>query len=358
LKCKIGEAMSIDETWGEPGDEPAAVGSIIGGYRILSASATDERRTLYEAESVELGTRVTLGVVRGDGMPATERLRDGEKLRFLKQAGLTGVLEVGQLDNGDLFVATERAIGTPLRLMIKGGLLEQRHALAIVRQVLEALAAAHDVGAIHGDVRPENIFLARDGKVERVKLAELGVGTIAGAKPGDARYCAPGSANGAIDARADIYSVGAVLFELLTGYPPFVANDPITLRRLHTYAPLQTLKQRAPERTFNHALEELVAMALAREPEARFQSARDMIAVLDHALQSIEELGSPVAPRRRPANDSLLVLAKQLMPASAPEPSAAVVPVNVDRHVPELSLWTRLVLWLRRLFRRLRTKGR
>jgi serine/threonine-protein kinase len=340
--------MPLDEAR----DGSALIGKMAGRYLIVSELATDGRRTLYEAENVELGVRVTLGVVRADGTPTAQRLVNGEKLRSLKQPGLVTVLDVGKLDGGDLYLATERAIGTPLRTLITGKLLEQPRALAIMRQVLGALAAAHEAGAIHGDIKPENIFVASVDREERVKLADFGVATLAGlAKPGDPRYSAPESALGAIDARADLYAVGAVLFELLTGHPPFFADDANALRRLHAYAPRQTLKQRAPDLVFNHALEELVAMALERKRDARFQSARDMIAVLDHAVQSIAELASPApdAARRRKPNDSLLLLAKDLMAPSASEASTDVaIPVNVGRHVPELPWPTRAIRWLRK----------
>jgi serine/threonine-protein kinase len=341
--------MSIDE---ERAESSGLVGKRAGDYLIVSQLAADARRTLYVAEHVELGTRVTLGVVRGQGSGATERLREGEKLRALKQPGLVSVLDVGKLDSGDLFVATERAIGTSLRSLITGKLLDQRRALGIIRQVLEALAAAHAVGAIHGDIKPESNLVTADGGTDRIKLTDLGVATLAGATAaGDPRYSAPESSR-QLDARTDLYSVGAVLFELLTGYPPFHSDDETTLRRLHAYAPVQTLKARAPDRTFVRALEELVAMALAKKPPARLQSAADTIALLDNALQSIVEAAPPEAEaaRRRKPNDSLLVLAKDLIPASQAE-EAPAIPVNTGRQVPELPITDRALATARSLER-------
>lgn len=254
----------------------------------------------------------------------------------------------------------EKPGSASLRELIAGKLLDQRRALAIIRQVLEALVATHATGAVHGDIKPENILVATVGKVDRVQLvgsAGATLGNVTTAR--DPRYAAPESALGKIDARADIYSVGAVLFELLTGHPPFWAEDADALRRLHAYAPRQTLKQRAPELSFVRALEELVAMALTKKREGRLQSATDMIAVLDHAVQSIEELASPEpessSPRRRKANDSLLLLAKDLMPSSSESAAhAAVVPFNVGRQVPELPRSTRALDWLRNALGRVR----
>jgi serine/threonine-protein kinase len=170
--------MSLDEEWEQSG----LVGKVAAGrYLIVSELAADARRTLYEAENVELGMRVTLGVVRADGTPTEQRLANGEKLRSLKQAGLVSVLDVGKLDSGELYVATERPEGKTLRTVAGGKPMDARRALLIVRQVLEALAAAHAVGAIHGDVNPQHILITPGLGDDRVKLIDFGVAALTGA---------------------------------------------------------------------------------------------------------------------------------------------------------------------------------
>lgn len=265
----------------------------------------------------------------------------------------------GKPDTSELIVATERPHGKTLRELAAEAQLDQRRALLIIRQVLDALGAAHAAGEIHGNVTPENIVLLPGLGEDRVELT--GPAKTGAAKAGDPVYSAPEAALGGIDARADIYSAGAVLFELLTGRPPFFADDPSALRRLHAYAPVQTLTQRTLGASFPDALEHVVATALAKKRDARFQSAADMIAALDPALQAIEEAAEAPRPeqhaeRRRIPNDSLLVLAKDLMPKqSATGPATELlVPVNVDRKVPELPLRTRAGLRLRRLVGRAR----
>lgn len=276
----------------------------------------------------------------------------------------SGSMAAGKADAAEQYVANERPNGRTLRDLIAEARLDQRRALLIIRQVLEALAEAHAAGEIHGDVTPENIILLPGLGDDRVKLRGGGTGArTAAPRPGNPVYCAPEFALGGIDARADIYSVGAVLFELLTRRPPFFADDANALRRLHAYAPVQTLTQRAPGVSFPEALEHLVATALAKKRDARYPSATDMIAELDPVLEAIEaaieaaqETPSPVERRRVP-NDSLLVLAKDLVPQPKPATNTAnelLVPANVERTVPVLPWPTRAGLTLRRVLARAR----
>lgn len=248
--------------------------------------------------------------------------------------------------------------GTTLRDLSAGKPLEQRRALLIIRQVLEALAATHAGGAIHGDVRPENIFITTALGKDAVKLAGATAGGAA--KTVDPVYRAPECAVGAGDARADIYAVGAVLYELLTGRPAFFADDADALRRLHAYAPVQPLKQRAPGVTFADALEPMVATALAKKRDSRFASAGAMIEALDRALTAIgapAPATPPASERSEDANDSLRLLAQDLMaPTVRADASAPVVPENVGRVVPELPWQSRVGQSVRRLLDRLSSR--
>ena len=237
-----------------------------------------------------------------------------------------------------------------LRALTDGKRLEPRRALLIVRQVLQALADIHARGGVHGDVKPENITILPGLGDERIQLA------YATTPAGDPVYRAPEAALGGIDALGDIYATGAVLFELLTGHPPFFADDPEALRRLHAYAPMQTLRQRAPDLAFADLLEPIVATALEKKRDARYPSAAAMIAALDPALQAIEEAAARPAAggeRRRKPNDSLLLLAKDLMPQQQNRTNEPLVPVNVARQVPELPLTTRAQLAARKAVSRL-----
>ena len=274
---------------------------------------------------------------------------DKDATEVLPKAGLAELAPPAELPE-----ATPRPGGTPLRELIAGKRLEQQRALSIARGVLEALATVHTGNKRHGDIAPETIVILPGLGLDRVKLSEP--------KPkpaGDPKYNAPETAFGAADGRADIYSVGAVLFELLTGHPPFFADNANELRRLHAYAPPQTLKQRAPNLSFAPALEDIVDKALQKKRDARYQTATEMMDAVDSALMALEAATPAPAPTeaqpKRKQNDSLLLLAKDLMP----QPSAALtneplVPVNVDRKVPELPMSMRARNQVRRGWGRVR----
>lgn len=252
----------------------------------------------------------------------------------------------------DPVVATPPGSVTLLALAT-GALLQQRRAVLIMRYVVDAIGEMHAKREVHGDVKPEKILVSGNETSPTIKL-------LAGAKTGDSRYCAPERALGMTDARADLYSATAVLFELLTGYPPFVGDDDNALRRLHAYAPIQTLAQRAPKLQFIPELEEIIAKGLAKKREARFTSARDMSEALAAAVNVLDEATAEVkeaSTSNRKPNDSLLLLAQDLMPKTPDtNVSQPLVPTdNTGRVVRALPWWMRAVKFVRRIFDKLRS---
>jgi serine/threonine protein kinase len=301
------------------------VGSLTSGYRVLARVGSGTMGHVYEAEDVERGTRVALKILHRQHQKefAPRFLREGKTLALLSHAHIVQLVDMGQLDDGALYLATELVPGISLRELMNQGPIAPARALAIMRQVLDALDAAHALGVVHRDIKPENIMLANDdGRQDLVKVLDFGVAklladTVAGLGEanltsvgfsifGSALYIAPESVTGQkIDARLDLYSVGAVLYEMLTGRPPFDHEDPAVLLRMQAFDPPPSLKHGAPALSFTPALEELVSRALAKQPDQRFASAADMIAALDAVVDTLQPARiAPTVDQQAPAAES------------------------------------------------------
>ncbi|NVB77657.1 MAG: protein kinase [Kofleriaceae bacterium] len=326
---------------------------VVGRYRVVDRLASGATADVYEAEHVELGTRVALKVLHAehaDSEVAARFLREGKTLAMFRHRNIVELLEVGRLDDGTLFLATELVRGLALRTLMSGGPVEPRRALGITRQVLDALGQAHAMGVIHRDIRPENILIANDGGQDLVKMLDFGVAklvadtqTVLGEAKltqagmtafGDPRYIAPECVvGGTVDARADLYSMGAVLYELLAGQPPFADADPSTLMRLHTYAAAPRLDQRGTGRTFTPQIEHVVGEALAKKPDLRFASATEMATAVDAAIHSLPVATPAPEPLSRPPDDSFHLHVQDLL-QRPPPPTEHSQPLAAPGHAP------------------------
>ncbi len=211
----------------------------------------------------------------------------------LSHPAVVRVFDTG-IDEGTCFIVMELVEGTSVADMLADqGPLRPAEAARVVRGVLQALSHAHREGVIHRDVKPGNILVGRDGIV---KLADFGIAktafaggdlTTTGNLLGTSRYLSPEQVTGGeIDARSDIYAAGVVLYELLTGRPPFEAETHIataTMRLTVDPAPPRSLRPGIPR-----ALEAVVMKALAREADDRFQTADEMSAALERAAPAGE----------------------------------------------------------------------
>ena len=175
------------------------------------------------------------------------------------------------------------------------GACRAARALVIARQMLVGLGRAHELGVVHRDVKPHNVMLESTcGGLETVKLFDFGIAsndraamklTVPGTAFGTPEYIAPEQAKGEkVDARADLYGVGVVLFEMLCGRLPFVCKDDIAyLARAHQRAAAGAVERRARRASISRAVDALVLRALDKDPDKRFKDANEMIAAIDIA---------------------------------------------------------------------------
>jgi serine/threonine-protein kinase len=275
----------------------------LGGRRLTDRYVLEEELAsggmgaLWLARDEVLGRSVAIKVLHAH-LAGDEALLDRFRMEAVAAARLSHPAVVRVFDTGTsgdvVFIVMELVQGeTVSELLEQRGTLPAAEAAMIARGVLQALAHAHREGMIHRDVKPGNVLVTRG---DHVKLADFGIAkaafadedlTTTGNLLGTSRYLSPEQVSGGeVDARSDLYAVGVVLYEMLTGRPPFEAETHIataTMRLTGNPAPPRSLKPGIPRK-----LEAVVMRALARDPSERFQSAEEMTAAIDRAVPGAE----------------------------------------------------------------------
>ena len=284
--------------------------SQVGGYRVVGVVGHGGMGAVYrvvDAAGREAAMKTALPDLDDGGQAARRLAREANALQLLDHPHVVRALEL-VADAGRLYLVVELVRGVPLADLVTHGPLPPRRALVLARQVLDAVEHAHDRGVIHRDLKPENVIVTAAGDpadpYDHVKVLDFGlvklfdaaaaiVGgdrlTRTGIAFGTPAYMAPEQALGrAVDRRADLYALGVMLFELLTGRLPFAATDALGLLRAHVGTPpprLADVVGAAP--WWSPALEALIGGALAKAPGDRFASAAVMRACLDDAFLAL-----------------------------------------------------------------------
>ena len=311
------------------------IGQCVRAYRIVRELGRGGMGVVYAAEHVDIGQRAavkTLNLQRLGGSasdPAiTQRfLTEAKALAIARHPGLVQLFDYGQLADGTLFLLMEFLDGESLADRRESQrrqspestqmpAMAPRQAVRIGRQIADALTLAHEKGIFHRDLKPSNVFLIADSEAEsgeRVKILDFGLARIAQAAGQDAGtaatspasvartstsvvmgtpiYMAPEQCRGLAqaDGQADVYSLGVLLYELLAGTPPFLADTSGDLIAMHIYRTPTPLQRKAPD--VPRPLADLVMRMLRKEPEQR-----PTMAAVSRALRLIEAQG-PEAPR-------------------------------------------------------------
>jgi serine/threonine protein kinase len=282
------------------------LGTVIAGrYRVVELIADGGMCSVYRAEDRERQRPIALKV-----LPSERATQPDLAARFRREAvvgkhlvdpHVASVLDSGSLDDGSMYLAMELLDGQTLDDAIADGPLAVHRAIDIARQMLSALETAHALGFIHRDIKPANVLLVRSRKRDEVKLIDFGIATndraaikltVAGVAFGTPEYISPEMAMGIpVDARADLYSVGVVLFQMVTGQLPFSASDTKALLHAHVSTPPPRPGSLLRGSQLPAALEDVIVRALEKVPEARFESASAMRRALDQVAVSPPKSG-------------------------------------------------------------------
>jgi serine/threonine-protein kinase len=268
---------------------PLAENSVVDGrYRVLSRIGSGGMADVWLAEDTELGRKVALKVLTdrfAQDAEFVERFRrEAHSAAALRHPNVVNIFDRGEFD-GTYYIAMEYVEGSSLKDLIRQG-LSVEEAVEIIRQVLGAAKHAHEQGIVHRDLKPANVLIDREG---RAAVADFGIAragmseiTQAGAVMGTAQYLSPEQAQGLqVTAASDLYSIGVMLYEALTGRVPFEGESAVAV------AMKQVSEAPQPPSHFNpavsRALDGVVLKALAKDPANRFTNAEQFSEALDAA---------------------------------------------------------------------------
>src|SRR5437870_337708 len=263
------------------------IGTELAGYRIVEPLGRGGTSVVYRAEHVRLGRQAALKLlapVLGEAGFRERFLRESQLAASIDHPSILPVYDAGEED-GFLYIAMACVEGSDLKtLLAEEGRLPFRRALRIVGQIGSALDAAHARGLVHRDVKPANILV---GAEDRAYLSDFGVvkelasngTTRTGTFVGTIEYCAPEQIEGRpVDGRADVYALACVLYECLTGTPPFHRPSELAVLNAHLHAPTPKLTKAAPE--LPEALDPVVAKALSKSPLDRYATSGEFLAAV------------------------------------------------------------------------------
>jgi len=304
------------------------IGQILGGsYQILSVLGIGGSSQVYKAKHVFLVRPVAIKVLHATHVGNDEQvkrfLQESRAVSSLHHPNIVSLYDFGLTDDGRPYLVMDYLEGTSLFDLIKAdGPIEPMRAVHIFRQVCEALNHAHKKGIVHRDIKPGNIVLLNEeGREDVAKLVDFGLAKIMswasldsfhhtqqGVVFGSPLYMSPEQcADKMVDIRSDIYSLGASLYQALSGVPPFLGENVAELIVKHMHETPPSLFEVTPKGTIPPELNSIVMRALLKEPSERFQSMSEMIEAFDNLSGHKKEKKVPVAKPRKERTTILVV---------------------------------------------------
>lgn len=309
-----------------------------GQFRVLEKVGTGGMGSVYKAEQPAMNRMVAIKILHpklAGRKDLTSRFRrEARAMSQLTHPNTVKVFMYGELeDDGSLYIVMEMLEGRNLNQTVrKEGPMQAERAIPILIQVCGALQEAHDLGIVHRDLKPENIFLSKQGGInDYPKVLDFGLAKVTerqmqpgsviltqeGMVFGTPEFMSPEQAQGkTLDARSDIYSLAVILYEVLTGKLPFTARTPMEYIQKHVTDPIIPLSERVPDRKFPKGLDEVLAKALQKQPDNRYQTAGEF----GEALRAFGGAAAKALPAVGPAPSTPgteLKAASQRVPQSA-----------------------------------------
>jgi len=280
-----------------------------GKYQILSRLGIGGMGEVYKALHIHLNALRVIKLMRPNvaaDPSANERfLREARLATRIHHPNVATLFDFATVDDGAWFMVWEYIEGTNLHELIDSrGPLSPRYAATLAIQALLGLDAIHRAGIVHRDISPENLMITRDDEgAEHVKIIDLGIAkqssseeakTQTGMFVGKWKYCSPEHLGmmpdgERIDGRADLYSFGIVLYEMLTGVPPFQADTPHAYVMLHASERPKALREVNPNVTASPQLEQIIFKALEKDRRKRFANAREFAHAIEEVLPTLDD---------------------------------------------------------------------
>ncbi len=283
--------------------------TLAGRYHLVELLGQGGMGTVYTGKDSQMSDRIVAVKVLAPHLVSDEKqvMRFEQEARAanqLRHPNTISVLDFGRDNAGHIFMVIEFLTGETLSGVLQQGRMDMSRCLYIFRQVCKSLAEAHSKNIVHRDLKPDNIFVCEIyGEADFVKVIDFGIAkfledenaqlTQAGKMFGTPRYLSPEQAQGKkLDNRSDLYSLGVIMFECITGRPPFVADEPIAVAIMHVQQAAPHMDEVSTDIAIPEEVDGLVFKLLQKRPEDRYQSAEEVVAAIDSAMAALQRAGA------------------------------------------------------------------